>query len=86
MHQINRVFLKAQNNPNKNKKKFEIFEFFLSILIKPTFSSVFRWLSFEPTFEKIEAHFFSKKFSRDLEKFIFFVWGRNLTKTLLRSF
>jgi hypothetical protein len=32
---------------------------------------VFHWLFFEPTFEKIEAHFFSEIFSRDLEKFIF---------------
>jgi hypothetical protein len=43
-------------------------------------------LSFEPTFEKIEAHFFSEIVSRDLEKLIFFVWGRNLTKTHLQSF
>jgi hypothetical protein len=46
---------------------------------------VFPQLSFEPTFEKIKAHFFSEIFSRDLEKFIFFVWGRNLTKTLLKG-
>ena len=45
--------------------------------VSQIFSSVFPQRSFEPTFEKIEAHFFSEIFSRDLEKFIFFVWDRN---------
>jgi hypothetical protein len=36
--------------------------------------------------KKIDAHFVSEIFPRDLEKFIFFVRGRNLTKTLLKSF
>jgi hypothetical protein len=36
---------------------------------------VFSQLSFESTFEKIEAHFFSEISPRDLEKFIFFGWG-----------
>jgi hypothetical protein len=31
-------------------------------------------------FEKIEAHFLSEFFPRDLEKFIFRVWGRNCKK------
>ena len=34
MHQINRLCFESTKNPNKNKKIFEIFEFFLTIISK----------------------------------------------------
>ena len=49
-----------------SKKKFCIFTVIL--------------LSFEPTFEKNEAHFFSEIFSCDLEKLVFRILTRNCLK------
>jgi hypothetical protein len=54
---------------------------------KPTFSSVFPQLCFEPTFDTIEAHFFSEIFPRDLEKFIFLfgveIWQKRSYKVFV---
>jgi hypothetical protein len=59
--------------------------FKISTWRKPTFSSVFHWLSFGLTFKKIGAHFFSK-FFEFFWKIIFSSLHRNLRNTSLQLF
>jgi hypothetical protein len=54
--------------------------------LEPTFLSVFHLLSFEPTFEKIEALFFSEIFFENEQKIIFRVLAGNCVKSSIISF